>query len=78
MEGFPVNPDTVVQIPKQPAPKPARKRSVSLEETVAKQQKWIRRLILWLIFALAGFGVSGVLLLYVTGRLQWLFTLLPW
>ncbi len=78
MEGFPVNPDTVVQIPKQPAPRPARRRAVSLEETVAKQQKRIRRLVFWLILALAGFGVSGVLLLYVTGRLQWIFAFLPW
>ena len=70
MEGFPVEPDTVVQIPKQPAPKAIRRRSVSTEETVVKLHKRVRWLIVLLLFSSAALAVVSFLLLYSLGYLQ--------
>ena len=70
MEGFPVNPDTVVQVPKQPVPKVARRRSVSLEETIVSLHKRVRWLIFWVLVLAGALIVVGLLLLYSLGYLQ--------
>lgn len=70
MEGFPVKPDTVVQIPKQPAPKTVRRRTVSAEEIVVKLQRRLRWMVVLLLFLAAALTVVSLLLLYSLGYLQ--------
>ena len=78
MEGFPVNPDTVVQIPKQPAPTPVRKRSVSPEETVAKLQHRLHWMLAFLLVLTGALIIVILLLFYSLGYLQDVFSFLPW
>ena len=52
MEAFPVSPDTVIQLPKQPSSTPApRRRAATPEETIHRLQTWVHRLA-WLSFVL--------------------------